>query len=134
MLVLDEQLLGYDLELMINNWYPGAVRYITDLRPASVIKDDNISFLLHSQNQPVFVTINESDFWRKIEAHPHYCVICFVLPNSRAPEISNLLRALFQRVQFDSRAKRMGKVIHVSPSQAIRYYSRTSSQIITLPD
>lgn len=50
MIILDEQLLGTNLELTIGTWYPGAIRYITDLRPNSVIKDDNIAYLLHSQN------------------------------------------------------------------------------------
>lgn len=134
MIVLDEQLLGTNLELAIGSWYPGSVRYITDLRPASVIKDDNIAHLLHGQNQPVFITINESDFWRKIEAHPRYCIICFALPNSRAPEISSTLRNLFSLPQFNSRSKRMGNVIHISPGQTIRYYSQNSSQIITIPE
>jgi hypothetical protein len=33
MIVLDEQLLGRDLETTITVWYTGAVVYITDLRP-----------------------------------------------------------------------------------------------------
>lgn len=132
MIVLDEQLLGYNLESTIATWYPGAVRYITDLRPRSVIKDDNIAQLLHPLNHPVFVTINESDFWRKIEANQRYCIVCFVLPNSRAPEIANLLRTLLGQPHFNTKAKRSGKVILMTPNQTIRYYSRTNSQIITL--
>ena len=132
MIVLDEQLLGYNLESSIGSWYPGAVRYITDLRPRSVIKDDNIAQLLHTQTNPVFVTINESDFWRKIEANERYCVVCFVLPNSRALEIAHLLRTLFSQPQFNTKAKRSGKVILVTPNQIVRYYTRDVSQIITL--
>lgn len=132
MIVLDEQLLGYNLELTIGAWYPGAVRYITDLRPGSVIKDDNIAHLLHTQNDPVFVTINESDFWRKIAVNQRYCIACFVLPNSRAPDISNLLRSLLNQPQFNTKAKRSGKVILMTPNQTIRYYERDGSQIVTL--
>jgi hypothetical protein len=36
MIVLDEQLLGRDLEHLIARWYRGAVRFITDLRPHTV--------------------------------------------------------------------------------------------------
>jgi hypothetical protein len=39
MLVLDEQLLGRNLEAALGRWYRGPVRFITDLRPGSVIKD-----------------------------------------------------------------------------------------------
>jgi len=38
MIVLDEQLLGRDLEIEIAHWYRGVVCFITDLRPNIVIK------------------------------------------------------------------------------------------------
>lgn len=39
------------------------------LRPHSIIKDDSIPALLQELKQPTFITINYSDFWRKIAAH-----------------------------------------------------------------
>jgi hypothetical protein len=42
MLVLDEQLLGRDLDTALAHWYRGPVLFITDLRPGTVIKDDAI--------------------------------------------------------------------------------------------
>jgi hypothetical protein len=77
MIVLDEQLLGRNLELDIVRWYRGTVSFIVDLRPHTVIKDDAIPELLRRQSQPTFVTINEQDFWRKIAADTRYCVVCF---------------------------------------------------------
>ncbi len=62
MIVLDEQLLGRNLEVEIARWYRGAVCFITDLRPNTVIKDDAIPQLLQQANQPTFVTINVNDF------------------------------------------------------------------------
>ncbi len=70
MIVLDEQLLGRDLELEIAKWYPGTVQFIMDLRPNTVIKDDAIPERLRQLNQATFVTINESDFWRKATDAP----------------------------------------------------------------
>jgi len=67
MIVLDEQLLGRDLDSEIARWYPGNVRFIIDLRPGTVIKDDAIPALLREQSLPTFVTINVRDFWRKVE-------------------------------------------------------------------
>lgn len=58
MIVLDEQLLGRNLELEIAKWYRGKILFITDLRPHTVIKDDAIPGLLRQQSQPTFVTIN----------------------------------------------------------------------------
>ena len=46
MIVLDEQLLGRDIENQIAHWYQGAVCFIIDLRPDTVIKDDAIPRLL----------------------------------------------------------------------------------------
>jgi len=78
MIVLDEQLLGRDIELEIAKWYPGAVQFIMDLRPNTVIKDDAIPELLRPQNQPAFVTINESDFWRKVLIDNHFGLLCLI--------------------------------------------------------
>lgn len=40
MIVLDEQLLGRNLELDLSRWYRGAVRFVNDLRPNTIIKYD----------------------------------------------------------------------------------------------
>jgi hypothetical protein len=61
-IVLDEQLLGRNLERLIGAWYPGAVRFITELRAGTVIKDDAIPSILCLEREATFVTINESDF------------------------------------------------------------------------
>lgn len=76
MIVLDEQLIRFDLDQQIRTWYPRAVCFIIDLRPASVIKDDGIPTLLQAQRQPTFVTINEIDFWRKVTPNPRFCAAC----------------------------------------------------------
>ncbi len=65
MIVLDEQLLGRNLELEIAKLYPGTVQFIIDLRPNTVIKDEAIPALLRLQNQPTFITINERDFGKR---------------------------------------------------------------------
>lgn len=88
MIVLDEQLLGRDIEMEIAKWYRGAVKFISDLRPHTVIKDDAIPELLRLLRQPVFVTINETDFWRKVVIDKRYCIVCFVMPDSRVREDS----------------------------------------------
>ena len=49
MIVLDEQLMGRDLDNEIARWYPGSVRFIIDLRPGTIIKDDAIPALLREQ-------------------------------------------------------------------------------------
>lgn len=49
MIVLDEQLLGRQLELEIAKWYRGRVQFIHELRPHTVVKDDAIPDVLQRQ-------------------------------------------------------------------------------------
>jgi len=78
MLVLDEQLLGRNLEVELHRWYRGPVIFITELRPATVIKDEAIPTLLRQQRSPTFVTINATDFWCTVAIDPHF--LCHLLP------------------------------------------------------
>ena len=41
MVVLDEQLLGRYPDAALAHWYRGPILYITDLRPGTVIKEDD---------------------------------------------------------------------------------------------
>lgn len=122
MIVLDEQLLGRNIEEHIARWYRGAVCFISDLRPNTVIKDDILPKLLQQENQSTFVTINERDFWRKVAINKQFCVVCFALPDSRAREIPARLRSLLSHPLFDTKKKRMGKVIRIA-EQEVSYYS-----------
>lgn len=122
MIILDEQLLGHQIEQEIAKWYGGTIQFLIELRPHTIIKDDAIPHLLRQQNQPTFVTINGSDFWRKVPIDRQYCVVCVEVPDSRAREIPRLLRSLFRYPEFETKAKRMGKIIRVT-RQEISYYA-----------
>lgn len=122
MIVLDEQLLGRGLELEIARWYRGPVRFIIDLRPQTIVKDDAVPALLRGQSRPTFVTINERDFWHTVRADDRYCVVCFTLSDLRVKEIPALLRALFSHADLRTKAKRVGKVVRVT-DQGISYYT-----------
>jgi hypothetical protein len=128
MIILDEQLLGLDLEQAISKWYRGNVCFITDLRPNSVIKDEAIPMLLQKESQPTFITINERDFWRKVTINGSFCIVCFTLPDSRAQEIALLLNHLLHCPEFNTKAKRMGKVIRVTDRNII-YYSDKNGEL-----
>jgi hypothetical protein len=128
MIVFDEQLLGRNLELEIAKWYQGTVQFITDLRPNTIIKDDAILALLRLQNQPTFVTINERDFWKKVVIDSHFCIICFTLSDIHAYKIPQSLRLLYNLSEFNTKTKRMGKVIRVT-TQGISYYTFNDKKI-----
>lgn len=131
MIVLDEQLLGRDLEIEIAHWYRGAVCFITDLRPNIVIKDEAIPRLLQQQSQPTFVTINEKDFWRRVAINARFCVVCFILPDSRVHEIPSRLRSLFHHPAFKTKGERMGKVVRVG-DEGISYYAFDERRVRTV--
>jgi hypothetical protein len=128
MIVLDEQLLGRNLEAAIAQWYRGAVQFIIDLRPNTVIKDDAISHILGEYNQPTFVTINERDFWRRVEINRRFCVVCFTLSDARVKEISGRLRILLNQPGFKTKASRMGKVVRITEDEML-YYTFNDRQV-----
>ncbi len=132
MIILDEQLLGRNIAVEIGRWYQGPVRFIIELRPHTVIKDDAIPGLLRQKNSPTFVTINESDFWQRVPGDSNYCVVCLTLSDSRAYEIPQVLKTLFHHAEFNTKAKRMGKVIRVSEKE-IRYYTSHAKTITIIP-
>jgi hypothetical protein len=121
MLILDENIWNLQIEEAFRAWYRGQVISINSLRPATLIKDDSITKLLHSANKPTFITINATDFWRRVSAHPGYCVVTFPFPKERLNELSDLVRNLFQLPEFANKRVRMGKVVQVT-SQQIMYY------------
>ena len=121
MIVLDEQLSLPLIAEEIEKWYQGSVKNLSELRSASVIKDENVSELLLKVKNPTFVTINYTDFWRKIEAHQRYCVICFKLDSNKSLEIPKLLREIFKNPELKTKRRRMGKIVSVRG--VINWYS-----------
>lgn len=121
MIVLDEQLRRSRIADEIASWYRGQVVDIGTLRPATVIKDDNIEKLLRTVRQPTFVTINVKDFWLKIRPHSRYCVVTIDIVQEHVTVLPPILRQLLQQPEFVTKASRMGKVIRVRGGN-VRYY------------
>jgi hypothetical protein len=121
MIVLDEQLEDPRIATAIERWYPGKVINIREARRNSEILDDAVPTILHRFKSPTFVTTNFRDFWRKIEAHSGYCVVCINLPINRSLEVPDILRDLLKLPEWSSKRKCMGKVIAISAGR-VRYY------------
>jgi hypothetical protein len=122
MIVLDEQLLSYGIQASIARWYRGTVTDITQLRPHTVILDDAIPMLLRAVSRPTFVTINVTDFWRRVAPNARFCIVCCAVPHTRAQDVSDLLRRVLALEPFRTRSRRLGKVVRVSP-QRVHYYT-----------
>ena len=121
MIVLDEQLNDYRIFEDLEKWYKGKVIHIKELRPKTLVDDDNIASLLLTVKEPTFVTINYTDFWKVIPAHQRYCVVCFTLKGELTLEIPNRLREIFKNPELKTKRARMGKVI--SARGVINWYS-----------
>ena len=128
MVVLDEQMKNLGLAEQFSSWHRGSIIDITALRPGTVIKDDVIPVLLRRVQSPTFVTINATDFWQRVQADRHFCMICVPLPDDRVNEISELLRRLFRFAEFSSRRARCGKIVLLSHTQ-VKYYQTPGGQV-----
>lgn len=131
MIVVDENLHDQRIMEAISTWYPGQVVSVVTLRPGTVIKDEAIPALLLKAVQPTFVTINVTDFWRKVRPHSEYCIIAVALPKERARAVPDLLRRFFRLPAFETKALRMGKIIHLAPHR-IKYYE-SDRRVQSLP-
>jgi hypothetical protein len=127
-IVLDENLDEQRVCKPLSARYKGNVCSIRELRPRTVIKDDAIPAILTEMGRATFVTTNVADFWRRVPAHPRYCIVCLPLPNERQFEIPVLLFALFRHEALRTRQQRLGKVIRANASE-ILYYEVGQRQI-----
>jgi hypothetical protein len=122
MIILDEQLNDSDIMNDFTAWYSGKVITIKDLRPNGVIKDDAIPSLLLSQRQPTFITINYADFWKRIQPHVRYCVICLKLSQDRDHEASEIVCGLLRSRLLATKSGRMGKVVSWRDDGSVDFY------------
>jgi len=130
MIVLDEGLNNPFLAKRIAAWYPGRVAILTELRPNAVIKDDAVSVLLRTVQQPTFVTINVKDFWRVIRPEARFAIVCVELSIDRADQVSQWLRDFLSLPEFKTKAGRMGVVALLRPTR-IEFY-RADRRIETM--
>ena len=121
MIVLDENLHDQRIVVAIAGWYAGQVVSIRSLRPGTVIKDEAIPVLLLGEKQPTFLTINLTDFWRRVAPHSGYCVMIADLPKERIRELPGLVRRAFAVRPFRTRALRMGKIVRLSTTRIAFY-------------
>lgn len=121
MIVLDEHISRLSMRQQIEKWYSGKVCYLADLRPGTIIKDDNIPAILMKQSQPTFITINVVHFWKRIDVYKNYCMICFAVEDRRVREIPLILKKVLHFDEFKTKALRMGKMIRISDND-VRFY------------
>jgi hypothetical protein len=110
-LILDDQLNIRKVLPALQKWI--TAQRLQELRPGEVILDDRVPEILRTLKQPTFITIDQ-DFCDHRWSDPNYAILYFDLRNDQQKQLPALLRALFRRSEFRTRAKRMGKVARIS--------------------
>jgi hypothetical protein len=67
--------------------------------------------LLLRHSSPTFFTHDE-DFWRQSLIHPGYCLVWLDMEDTHG---ALYVRRFLRHVDFDTKAKRLGKVVRVHP-------------------
>ncbi len=106
--VLDENIIDSQRRLL-TNWRV-SVRQIGYEVGRKGVKDQEIVPLLHQLDQPTFFT-RDDDFYERKLCHAGYCL---VLLDVRKEEVAFFVRRIIQQPLFNTKAKRMGKVIRAS--------------------
>lgn len=122
MIVLDESIYDHRLAHKIGHWYRGRVISVVSLRMNTLVKDEAIPMLLREVDRPTFLTINISDFWRKVLPNLNYCIVAADLRQEDSLEAGGLLRRCLSLPEFRTKGNRMGKVILLR-STHLEYYS-----------
>jgi len=127
-LVLDDHL-ETAVAAALRRRYPN-VNYLRDLRPGTLIKDDSVARLLLTEKRCVFLTINVTHFWQKVDGHPGYCILCFALPSG--DRVAELLSRVIALPGFRTQVERAGKVARVTMNR-VTFYTRRSGVFTELP-
>jgi hypothetical protein len=78
------------------------------------MKDNEIISLLHQLDRPTFFTL-DSDFYRPRLCHEGYCLVHLDVEEE---VVAEYIRRLLKHREFNSKGKRMGRVIRLFPTGA----------------
>ena len=108
MIILDENILDGQ-RLLLERWRL-APRQIGVHFGRKGLKDEEIVVLLRKQHSPTFFT-RDADFYHPDLRHRSYCLVVTSVGQN---EVATFIRRFLRHADFDTRAKRMGRVVRVS--------------------
>ncbi|RLC15346.1 MAG: hypothetical protein DRI57_12980 [Deltaproteobacteria bacterium] len=106
--ILDENILNDQRQLLRMQRITS--RQIGDDAGRKGVQDEEIIPLLHSSDSPTFFT-RDNDFYHRHLCHPRYCLVYLDVGRY---EVAGFIRRLLCHREFDTKTKRIGKVIRVS--------------------
>ena len=111
--VLDEQI-PEDQRRLLRSWHV-PVRHIGHDIGRQGIKDPEIIPFLLTLRRPTFFSL-DFDFYNRRFCHVRYCLVCMEV---RQSQTATFVRRFLRHSEFDTAAKRMGKVIRLSSVQIV---------------
>src|SRR5687768_12098067 len=109
MIVLDENIIASQCE-QLRGWRFSFRQIGEDLGRKGMDDVEEIIPLLHQLTQPTFFT-RDDDFCNRALCHSGYCLAYLSVPKEQA---ARFIRSLLRHREFNTRAKRMGRVLRVS--------------------
>jgi hypothetical protein len=106
--ILDENILDKQ-RYYLKNWRIH-VRQIGHEIGRQGIKDEEIIPLLHQLGEVTFFT-RDYDFYQRNLCHTRYCLVCLAIEEH---EVADFVYHFLRHPEFNTKAKRMGKVVRVS--------------------
>ncbi len=113
MLLLDENIVESQVQLLRARRL--APRQIGGEVGRQGMKDDEIIPLLHSLRQPTFFT-RDLRFYERDAPHAGYCIVVLSVGQN---EVASWVRRVLRHPQFDTQAKRMGKLLFVNQTSIV---------------
>lgn len=106
--ILDENILKDQRDLLLK--WGVKLRQIGYEVSRKGIKDEDIIPWLLQLSRPTFFTL-DSDFYERSLCHREYCLVCLDVKQNEA---AVFVRRLLRHKEFNTQAKRMGRVIRLS--------------------
>jgi hypothetical protein len=89
------------------------------------LKDDEIVVLLRRLHDPTFIT-RDTGFYHPNLRHRGYCLIVAGVAQN---EVAVFVRRLFRHPDFDTQAKRMGRVVRISHVGVVSWRLRSQTEM-----
>lgn len=106
--ILDENILE-EQRLLLQKWRVSIHQIGHDVGRKG-LKDKEIIPLLQQLRRSTFFT-RDLDFYRRSLCHGRYCLVYMAVEKD---EVARFVRRLLRHAEFNTEAKRMGAVIHIS--------------------
>ncbi len=119
MLIIDENISESEV-WRLREWRIAVRQIGPDIAEASTT-DENILLVLHRLKRATFFT-RDRDFWNPRLAHARYCLV-FLDIREHEGQIAAANRNFVRHPAFDTRVKRMGKVVRLHPA-GVHYWQR----------